>query len=265
MADGFRSQFPPGTTLLQGVGLNTQQTVPFSVNTLIVDMFQSLEVALFATTNGGAGGASGLLQLQFLWFDGFSPNGNLVWVDTCEIVFDTVPNFSGKRAFVRTPVRGRILLIVSNGGTNAPTNPVCTVNIYGSTVAVPGFIIWQDTLNFSGTDNIIGQQTVAVEVVGPGATTTTLICPPASGPLTVSFRFNISGNGGVFFQSTFGSITAIGLPQLGVSATLGAGQYSGFMTGVFTARRPLIVNLLNNSGAGINVTAHTLVITRDEP
>lgn len=263
MSDGFRSQFPPGTTLVQGVGLNTQQTVPFSVNTLIVDMFQSLEVAIFPTTNGGAGGASGLLQLQFLWYDNFL--GNLVWVDTCEVVFDTVSNFSGKRAFVRTPIRGRILQIVSNGGTNAPTNPVCTINVYGSTVAVPGFILWQDTQNFSGTDNIICEQTVAVEAVGPGATTTTIICAPCSGPLTVSFRFNISGNGGVFFQSTFGSIAAIGLPQLGVSATLGAGQYSGFMTGVYTARRPLIVNLLNNSGAGINITAHTLVITRDEP
>lgn len=264
MADGFRSQFPPGTTLLQGNGLNTQQTVPFSVNTFIVDMFQSLEVAIFATTNGGVGGTSGLLQLQFLWYDNLV-NPNLIWVDTCETVFDTVSNFTGKRAFVRTPVRGRVLQIVSNAGTNAPTNPVCTINVYGSTVPIPSFIIWQDTQNFSGTDNIICEQTVAVEAVGPGATTTTVICPPCSGPVTVSFRFNISGNGGVFFQSTFGSIAAIGLPQLGVSATLGAGQYSGFYIGAHTARRPLIVNLLNNSGAGINITAHTLVITRDEP
>jgi hypothetical protein len=263
MAGGFRNTQPVGGTLVNGIRLNTTLAVPFSANTFAIDNFASLEVALYAT--GSAGGAQGLLQLQFLWYDNFT-SLNLVFVDTFEIVFDTVGNFGGKRSFIRTPVRGGVLQIVSNSGVNPPTNPTLNINIYGLTYTIPRTVVWCDTQDFTGTDNIVLQRVVTGLAVAAGADTPLVIGALASGPCTVAITVTVGAGTatGIFLKTFYGSLLT-GLPALNLTTVGVAGDYYLFGTGFYLPRRPLLFLLHNNGPGTETITGYKVSITRDEP
>lgn len=263
MTDGFRNSPRPGGILLHGNGLSTTNNVPINVNTFAVDNFASLELAIFAT--GSAGGGQGLLQLQFLWYDNFT-DLNVVWVDTVEVTFDTVGNFTGKRSFVRTPIRGGILQVVSNTGVNPPTAPTCKIDIYGLTYAVPRMIVWEDTQDFTGTDGTVLERVVTGLAIAAGANTPLVIGALASGPVTISVVVTVSAGAaiGVALNALYGSLL-VGPPRLNVVTAGVAGDYSFFGTGFYFPRRPLLFMINNVGPAGATITGYKVAITRDEP
>ena len=265
MSDGFRSNPPMGSVIVQGFFLNTTTPVPLNAETADITAFPAIELAIYAT--GTSGGTAGLLQLQLLWKDSF--NGNVLWVDTIEVNFDTVPGYLAKRAFVITPVRGAFCQIVSNGGTNPPLNPTVNINVYGLTTPVPRLVCWQDASNFTASDLLIMNQTGGAIATGGfvGPFNGGLGSGPVSVNLAVAFTTATGTGGFARLRFTFGS-TTVGWPDLNMLQPSPGNALA--VSTIFTAympRRPVIAVLADVQ----SVTPHNTInswqisIVRDEP
>lgn len=106
------------------------------------------------------------LRFQFMWYD--SLGANLLGVDTFEVQSDKhIAALNGKYTFIRSPIRGSVLTVVSNTGT---ANSVLTFKLWQSRDRAAKFVMWQDTTDFTVTDGWLARR--AQNPVTGGASTT---------------------------------------------------------------------------------------------
>lgn len=262
LADAANAPQTPGSEIL----MSSTAAIPGAYYiTKDTSAFEALIFSFVYNGNPVVPAIGDYMQCQVIWYSSNFAFGaaNILWVDTFEIPSRFLPNFiNSNRSIVHLPVRGKVAVISFNTPVAGGVNPTMDWNVLGSTSPLARSIFTSDQAFFGVTDNILLDVTGGA--LASGATGPWFFGGLQSGPVTMSLFFTLAAATvtGVILQTGFGS-SLVGLPELTMTTPALTGNYRTFITGVYTARRPIRARLLNNGGS--NISGYAINVVRDEP